>query len=200
MGDVPELKPCPFCGCTECNIDDYYHAAGVSIRCPKCRFDFIRYWGDTPRTIADAWNTRADLPDACIADLQSNLREMTRLWSEAAAERDEARRRRDEWRKKAEGYDEVRLALREKVGAPWPPNMSRLMWAGIAADEKTRADDAEAKLAKAVDALERIAHASGIYGVEANAEDQGAGTLAYAHKSTCNLARATLAELKGTET
>ena len=44
-----------------------------------------------------------------------------------------------------------------------------------------------------VDALERIAHASDIYGVEANAEDQGAGTLAYAHKSTCNLARAALA-------
>jgi hypothetical protein len=53
------------------------------------------------------------------------------------------------------------------------------------------------KLAKAVDALERIAHASDIYSVEANAEDQGADTLAYAHKSTCNLARTTLAELKG---
>ena len=44
-----------------------------------------------------------------------------------------------------------------------------------------------------VEALERIAHASDFYGVEANAEDQGAGTLAYAHKSTCNLARAALA-------
>ena len=43
------------------------------------------------------------------------------------------------------------------------------------------------------EALERIAHASDFYGVEANAEDQGADTLAYAHKSTCNLARAALA-------
>ena len=50
-----------------------------------------------------------------------------------------------------------------------------------------------------VDALERIAHASDIYGVEANAEDQGADVLAYAQKSTCNLARAALAQLKETK-
>jgi len=65
--------------------------------------------------------------------------------AELEAERDEARRRRDEWRKKAEGYDEVRQALREKVGTPWPPHLSRVLWAGIAADEKKRADDAEAR-------------------------------------------------------
>ena len=77
-----------------------------------------------------------------ISALEAALAEMTR--------------RRDEWRKKAEGYDAVRLALREKVGTPWPPNMSRLLWAGIAADEKKRADDAEAALAKA-DELARAA-------------------------------------------
>lgn len=73
------------------------------------------------------------------------------------AELAEARRRRDEWRKKAEGYDEVRRALREKVGAPWPPHMSRALWAGIAADEKKRADDAEAQLAEAKEALRPFA-------------------------------------------
>ena len=69
----------------------------------------------------------------------------------------EMTRRRDEWRKKAEGYDAVRLALREKVGTPWPPNMSRLLWAGIAADEKKRADDAEAALAKADELADAVA-------------------------------------------
>lgn len=64
-------------------------------------------------------------------------------------------RRRDEWRKKAEGYDAVRKALREKVGAPWPPNLSRALWAGIAADEKKRADEAEER----VEALEAEADA-----------------------------------------
>ena len=66
----------------------------------------------------------------------------------------EMTRRRDQWRKKAEGFDAVRLALREKVGTPWPPHMSRLLWAGIAADEKKRADDAEAAL-QAADELAR---------------------------------------------
>jgi hypothetical protein len=78
---------------------------------------------------------RADIAAARIAALE--------------AERDEALRRRDAWRAKAEGYDAVRLALREKVGAPWPQSLSRLMWAGIAADEKRRADDAEAEVATA---------------------------------------------------
>ena len=75
-----------------------------------------------------------------IESLEAALSEMTR--------------RRDEWRKKAEGFDAVRLALRAKVGTPWPPHMSRLLWAGIAADEKKRADDAEAAL-QAADQLAR---------------------------------------------
>jgi len=73
------------------------------------------------------------------------------------AERDEALRRRDEWRAKAEGYDAVRLALREKVGTPWPPHMSRLLWAGIAADEKKRADDAASEVARLRAALDAAA-------------------------------------------
>lgn len=75
-----------------------------------------------------------------IGALEAKLMEMTR--------------RRDEWRRKADGYEDVRLALREKVGAPWPPNLSRALWAGLAADEKKRADDAEAKLAKAREGME----------------------------------------------
>ena len=55
---------------------------------------------------------------------------------------------------------------------------------------------ANEKVKALVEALERIAHVSDVYGVEANAEDQGAGTLAYAHKSTCNLARAALAAME----
>jgi hypothetical protein len=89
---------------------------------------------------------RADIAAARIAALE--------------AERDEALRRRDAWRAKAEGYDAVRLALREKVGAPWPQKLSRLMWAGIAADEKKRADDAEAEVAKLNVAIKRLAGAA----------------------------------------
>ena len=75
-----------------------------------------------------------------IEQLEKKLAEMTR--------------RRDTWKAKAEGYDAVRLALREKVGSPWPPHMSRIIWAGIAADEKKRADDAEANLAECAEIIE----------------------------------------------
>ena len=86
------------------------------------------------------WRQIATLARASAEALEAALAEMTR--------------RRDEWRKKAEGYDAVRLALREKVGTPWPPNMSRLLWAGIAADEKKRADDAEAAINAALERLD----------------------------------------------
>ena len=79
--------------------------------------------------------------------------------AELEAERDEARRRRDAWRAKAEGFDEVRLALREKVGSPWPPQLSRALWAGIAFDQKKRADDAEAEVARLLNAFDGIAPA-----------------------------------------
>ena len=66
-------------------------------------------------------------------------------------------------------------------------------------DEAADTIDAQAATIKAlVEALERIAYASDVYGVEANAEDQGADTLAYAHKSTCHLARAAIAAAKDT--
>lgn len=107
-------------------------------------------------------------------------------------ERDEAIRRRDAWKSKAEGYDAVRKALREKVGAPWPPNLSRALWAGIAADEKKRADDADAKLAKAADMMlsliAMIQHAIGP-GKDVFIEPDTRRKLSDA--------RATLAEIKG---
>ena len=107
-------------------------------------------------------------------------------------ERDEAIRRRDAWKSKAEGYDAVQKALREKVGAPWPPNLSRALWAGIAADEKKRADDADAKLAKAADMMlsliAMIQHAIGP-GKDVFIEPDTGRKLSDA--------RATLAEIKG---
>lgn len=111
-------------------------------------------------TPADARAALIRTQAARIAELEEanrglvRLNEATQARAEAAEKAlDEMTRRRDEWRKKAEGYDAVRLALREKVGTPWPPNMSRLLWAGIAADEKKRADDAEAEVARLREAL-----------------------------------------------
>jgi len=72
--------------------------------------------------------------------LPAAMAEVARLRAELA----EMTRRRDEWSAKAEGYDEIRLALREKVGDPGPPHLSRLLWAGIAADHKKTVRDARA--------------------------------------------------------
>lgn len=65
----------------------------------------------------------------------------------------EMTRRRDEWKAKADGYDKVRLALRDaiagKFGEDDPRTMSRVIWAGVAADHKKRADDLQAALDRA---------------------------------------------------
>ena len=84
----------------------------------------------------------AALIAAAVNALPTLVSEVRALRSEVT----EARRRRDEWKAKAEGYDTIRNALREKVGAPWPPNLSRALWAALAADEKKRADDADAEV------------------------------------------------------
>ena len=68
----------------------------------------------------------------------------------------EARRRRDEWRRKAEGYDAVRAALHAKIGDPGPARLSKLIWVGLAASEKKRADDAEARIAELEAVIARL--------------------------------------------
>lgn len=108
-----------------------------------------RIWIDLEASVADeitAYATPAQQARSCEAEYILAA-EHDRLMAEKDVDLAEARRRRNEWKAKAEGYDAVRRALREKVGSPWPPHMSRLLWAGIAADEKKRADDAEAESA-----------------------------------------------------
>jgi len=157
------LLPCPLCGSTP-EIDpgllgvpetsgavfcQTVWMAGEYIAACPVHAENVEWWNALVRCIQEH---RADALDAAEARIE-----------ELEAERDEARRRRDEWRQKAEGYDEVRQALREKVGTPWPPHLSRVLWAGIAADEKKRADDAEARekrlrnaLALAVEAIDDL--------------------------------------------
>lgn len=110
--------------------------------------------------------------DVEIAASASTIRALLAEREALEAELVEARRRRDAWKAKAKGYDEVRLALRQKVGAPWPPNLSRALWAGIAADERKRADDAEAEVERLREAV-----AEAVYMLDPEAEDvlKGAG-------------------------
>lgn len=109
------------------------------------------------RLARDADEGELSYDDPVGSVLRALLAERDALKAELA----EARRRRDAWKSKAEGYDEVRLALREKVGTPWPPNMSRILWAAIAADEKKRADDAEAERDRLRDENQKLHHLLG---------------------------------------
>jgi hypothetical protein len=68
--------------------------------------------------------------------------------------------------------------------------VERLDYSALAAER----DALQAKLAKAVDALERIEDASKYFG---NCPEATETTVRYAHETTRRLARTTLAELKG---
>lgn len=92
--------------------------------------------------ISSSLNALLAAPPPVPAPTPDELAAVGRLREEVT----KARRRRDEWKAKAEGYDTIRRALREKVGSPGPPHLSRFLWAGIAADERKRADDAEAEI------------------------------------------------------
>ena len=140
---------------------------------------------DTPYSVGADAITRADLSDAKdarIAELEAELTQKIEQY-------------------RLVGMDKINLVARvaELEARNRELALEVMSSSSQAHDAYERQKELKAKLTKAVDALERIAHASNVYGVESNAEDQGADTLAYAHKSTCNLALATLAELKGTE-
>jgi len=67
-------------------------------------------------------------------------------------------------------------------------------WPNLGRAAAARIREIEAENARLREALSRIVDASDYYGAEFRAEDQGSETLAYAHKSTYNLARAALEE------
>lgn len=66
--------------------------------------------------------------------------------AEVEKERDEARRRRDEWKAKAEGYDELSAAVRAKIKAE-PATMSRVLLKAALIEADRRAETAEATVA-----------------------------------------------------
>jgi hypothetical protein len=122
--ETPELLPCPFCGSSEVNPEGWYrmteHVFGPRCvvfgpACDEC--------GSSAKTIA-AWNTRADLADKRIEELEAQLAAMT-------AERDRLEQR----------YQREVLGLNNEgdpIGGHPPIGL------------KARAEAAEAKLVKAV--------------------------------------------------
>lgn len=73
----------------------------------------------------------------------------TDLFTAMQAERDEARRRRDEWRKKAEGFDALQSAVRQGIDEAGDRNLSRVFLRGALVVSEKERDAAIARAEKA---------------------------------------------------
>lgn len=54
---APDLLPCQ-CG-GKVHIDHFKNPTAVVVVCEKCGTDWLGYWSDSERSIAERWNTRA---------------------------------------------------------------------------------------------------------------------------------------------
>lgn len=88
-----------------------------------------------------------------LATLRASLAEAEARAATLAAERDEAIRRRDAWRDKAAGYDEMAAAVRSKAKEAGP-SIARALLRGALVEAEARAGRAEAALERMREALE----------------------------------------------
>ena len=54
---MPNLLPCPFCGCTR--ITTLHAQDGRTVRCIDCKAGITRFNPDAERKAIEAWNVRA---------------------------------------------------------------------------------------------------------------------------------------------
>ena len=99
-------------------------------------------------------------------------------------ERDEARRRRDEWKAKAEGYDELAAAVRAKIKDE-PITMSRLLLRAALIEANRRAEAAADRieaLTEQCDAARRDAVEAEAYATELEAKlEKAVEAVSYTH-------------------
>lgn len=60
--EMPELKPCPFCGGVAVIREDASHSTGVFFGCNTSGCLGADMWEESASEAISAWNTRADLP------------------------------------------------------------------------------------------------------------------------------------------
>lgn len=94
-----------------------------------------------------------DLVPEAAAALSAKDAEIAKL----TAERDEARRRRDAWRARAENHVEIVNALRAKTAGKDSRTLSRALLGAAFVDAEARAEKAEAENARLRDALAHYA-------------------------------------------
>lgn len=105
MGEMPELKPCPFCGSNEVHVYETLGTWTITCDTEDCFGsvdDEAHRWISEEVAIA-AWNTRSDLSDQRIAALEQKL-----------AMAVEALRWALEY---AEGHNDIAMPVRETLSA-----------------------------------------------------------------------------------
>jgi len=139
-----DLKPCPFCNCQD--VDGQMHKDG-RIHCYRCGAN-----GPTVPYARDdkfpTWNTRAT--DPRIEALERERDGNRKVASEYE------KRLNDEWRVRIAA--EAALAAMTAERDEWQASWQEVLTAGYAM--KARAEAAEARLAKAVEALRMLVEAS----------------------------------------
>ena len=90
-------------------------------------------WAETIAAQRDAAEKRAEVAEERLRAVEADLAE--------------AIRRRDAWKAKAEGYDEIAAAVRAKIKAE-PATLARILLKGALIEAEKRAEAAEAELAR----------------------------------------------------
>ena len=55
---MDKLKPCPFCGCKNINVEKIGNTEGFYLTCPECEIEQPIY--STLNEAIEAWNRRAE--------------------------------------------------------------------------------------------------------------------------------------------
>ena len=67
---MKELKPCPFCGGTELNIESFSGWGGDVVICADCLCVFSQMELTCEKDLIDAWNRRAGEQDEIVVEVQ----------------------------------------------------------------------------------------------------------------------------------
>ena len=112
--------------------------------------EFFDYVTATPYTRTDLFTAMQAERD----DMEYEAHAHIEMWGDALKERDEARRRRDEWRKKAEGFEALQSAVRSGIDEAGDRNLSRVFLRGALVVSEKERDAAIARAEKAEAALQ----------------------------------------------
>lgn len=134
---MDELKPCPFCGCTQTRVSQ---RDGVPlVECTEC-------WGEN--WTIKAWNTREE-----SAALEAEVERLKAKLNAVTEERGEEFR---QYRRSAEAYEKEAIRLKETIKTAQADGAAALVASFENVDPKARICELEAEVARLKEAVKRL--------------------------------------------